>query len=96
MTDARSRGADASPSPGVLLDLVSDLDADNERLRLRLLEMGRWMEDAVTALVAQERRSAELEAQVAAVERELTAIRASLTWRAAEPFRRVYSRVRRS
>ena len=52
-----------------LLATIEQLDADNERLRMRVLEVMEWMEEAVTEQVATERelaacreRSAELAA----------------------------------
>ncbi len=76
-----------------LLATIEQLDADNERLRMRVLEVMEWMEEAVTEQVATERelaacreRSAELAAELAAIER-------TVTWRMVAPARRVYGRV---
>jgi hypothetical protein len=80
---------------GELLDLIALIDGENERLRQRHLELLRWMEEAVTAQVACERRCGELERQVAAVEAEIDAIHGTVTWRVLAPIRQVYARARR-
>lgn len=78
-----------------LLDLITLIDGENERLRQRQLELLRWMEEAVTEQVACERRCGELERQVAAVEAEIEAIHGTVTWRVLAPIRQVYARARR-
>lgn len=77
-----------------LVALVDELDADNERLRMRVLELLELMEDAVTAQVAGERRIAELEQRCAALEREIEALGNTRVMRVAAPARRVYARLR--
>lgn len=77
-----------------LLALVEDLDADIERLRMRVLELLELMEEAVTAQVAGERRIAELEQHVAALEAEAQALRNTRVMRMAAPARRAYARLR--
>ena len=90
----------ASPPPGIpdvgeLLELVTRLDADNERLRLRVLEVLEWMEEAVTAQVASERDLAECRQRANELVAELDAIRSTKSWRLLAPPRRVYGNVRR-
>ena len=77
-----------------LLDLVSELDADNERLRQRVLELLELMEGAVTAQVAGERRIAELEQHSAELRSELDAVRNTRVMRLTAPLRRAYGRLR--
>ena len=86
---------EGSPDVGELLDLLAALDRENEHLRQRLLEFSRWMEDAVTAQVATERRSADLERQIGALDAEIDAIHGTITWRTIQPLRRAYGRLRR-
>jgi hypothetical protein len=75
-------------APDDPFELIERLDADNERLRMKALDLMRLMEDAVTAQVAAERRAAELEA-------ELDALRNTKLMRVAAPARRLYARLRR-
>jgi len=83
------------PDVGELLDLVEGLDADNERLRLRVLEVMAWMEDAVTAQVATERDLAACRQRANELAAELDAIRNTRSWRLLAPLRRVSGNVRR-
>lgn len=77
-----------------LVGLVEDLDADNERLRLKVLEILRLMEDAVTAQVAAERRAADLAAERDRLAAELDAVRATRIMRWSRPVRDLYGRLR--
>lgn len=97
-------GLQFGPRPTVdeLIGLLERLDDDFERQRLRLLEVFEWFELAVTEQVAVERhrdqlahRIGELEAELAAVRRELEALRSTRLFRAAAPARRLYARIRR-
>jgi hypothetical protein len=95
MVPRASRRADADvPDVGELLVVVTQIDVENERLRLRLLEVLRWMEDAVTAQVACERRVGDLERQAAALQAEIDAIHGTMTWRLLAPLRQCYARLR--
>lgn len=90
-------GVGAAPDQAAvaeLLALVEDLDADNERLRLRVLELLELMEQAVTEQVAGERRIAELDGQRRALEAELDAVRKTRVMRMTAPARRAYARLR--
>lgn len=82
------------PTVGELLELVEQLDADNERLRMKSLDLMRLMEDAVTAQVAGERRIAELTDRVAVLDAELEAIARTRLMRLTAPLRSVYRRLR--
>lgn len=77
-----------------LLAMIEQLDEDNERLRLRVLEVMEWTEEAVTAQVAVERQMAASEERAAALAAELDAIRATRSWRLLAPPRRVYGWIR--
>jgi len=83
--------ADDRPEP---FDLVSSLDEENERLRLRVLEVMVWMEEAVTEQVAQERRATDFERQAIALQHELDAIHQSWSWRLLKWPRSGYSTLR--
>lgn len=80
---------------GELLDLVERLDADNERLRMRVLEVMEWMEEAVTAHAATERELEHYRARADELAAELDAIHNTRSWRMLAPARRVYGSVRR-
>ena len=67
--------------------LIARLDAENERLRMKVLEVLEWMEEAVSVGVDQERRAEALEA-------ELAAWRSTRIMRMLAPLRSVYARVR--
>lgn len=84
------------PTVGELIELVEQLDADNERLRLARLELAKLMEDAVTEQVAGERRIAELADRVVLLERELEAINQTRLVRHTRPLRSLYARLRRT
>ncbi len=84
-----------APDTGELLDLIERLDADNERLRLRVLEVMEWMEDAVTAQVAAEQELAICRQHAAELAAELAAIRNTRSWRLLARPRQVYGRIRR-
>ena len=95
MVPRTSRPSDTEvPEIGELLAVITQIDSENEHLRLRLLELLRWMEDAVTDQVACERRCGELERQVAAVEAEIAAIHGTVSWRMLKPLRWLYVRLR--
>lgn len=83
------------PEVGELLDLIERLDGDNERLRLRALEIMEWMEEAVTAQVAAERQLDACRQCADELQRELSAIRATTSWRLLGPPRRLYAAARR-
>jgi hypothetical protein len=87
--------SDDAPTVGELLELVERLDADNERLRMKALELGRLVEDAVTARVAVERAHAELRERYEVLDAELKALAGTRVLRAARPFRSAYGRLRR-
>jgi hypothetical protein len=86
---------DDLPDVDELLGLVERLDADNERLRMKSLDLMRVMEEGVDAQVAGERRIAELELQVGRLEAELAAIHRTKLMRFSAPLRRAYAAVRR-
>jgi hypothetical protein len=77
-----------------LLEAVAELDAMNEHLRLKVLDLMRLMEDAVTAQVRAERQRDELRAQLDRVEAELDAIGATRLMRWSAAPRRWYQRAR--
>lgn len=85
---------DDGPTIGELLALVERLDADNERLRMKALELGKLVEDAVTAQVAAERRTAEMGERVELLDNELKALADTRVLRVARPFRTAYRRLR--
>lgn len=66
--------------------LIDRLDADNERLRMKVLDLIRLMEEAVTQGVDHELRAAALEA-------ELRALQHTKIMRTVAPLRRVYAGV---
>jgi hypothetical protein len=68
--------------------LIERLDADNERLRMKVLDVMRHWEAAVS-----ERVDHELRAE--ALETELTAWQHTKVMRALAPLRRLYARLRR-
>ena len=86
---------DDLPDVGELLELVERLDADNERLRIKSLDLMRMMEDVVTEKVAGERRIVDLEDQNRRIASELAEVRHTKLMRYSDPFRRVYRTVRR-
>lgn len=75
-------------------EILDRLDAENEILLLRILDVTRWMEESVSEQVACERRLSEIEAHRQSIEAELSAIHLSRTWRALMPMRRLYGRAR--
>lgn len=68
--------------------IIERLDADNERLRMKVLDLLRLMEAAVSERVDHELRAEALEA-------ELTALQQTKIMRLVAPLRRVYARMRR-
>ncbi len=82
------------PDVGELLAIVEQLDEDNERLRVRVLELLDLMEDAVTAQVAAERRADELAERVRGLEVELAAVEDTRIMRLTRPLRSAYARLR--
>ncbi|TVR21811.1 MAG: hypothetical protein EA389_14350 [Ilumatobacter sp.] len=85
--------ADRPPDDTELLALVEQLDADNERLRTKALDLIRLMEDAVTEQVAGERRIEELEARVETLEAEIQSLENSRVLRMTRPLRAAYGRL---
>ena len=77
-----------------LVELVESLDADNERLRVRVLTLLEFAEDAVTAQVSAERQVSVLEAEVQRLHDEIDALHRTRVMRLARPFRALYARVR--
>lgn len=77
-----------------LLEAVAELDEMNEHLRLKVLDLMRLMEDAVTAQVNAERQRDELRAQLDRVEAELDAIAATRLMRWSGKPRQWYRRLR--
>lgn len=67
--------------------LIERLDADNERLRMKVLDLMRQWEAAVSERVDHELRAEALEA-------ELHALQHTKIMRAVAPLRRLYARVR--
>lgn len=85
---------DTRPDVGELLALVEQLDADNERLRNKALDLARFAEDAVTAQVAGERRIDELTDRIALLEAEIDALQRTRLMRTTRPLRTAYGRLR--
>ncbi len=81
------------PDVGELLALVEQLDADNERLRMRVLEVMEWMEESVTAQVAAERELDRCRHELEEVAQHLEAIHRTHTWRLLALPRRWYGRL---
>ena len=75
-----------------LLEIVGELDATNEHLRMKVLDLMRLMEDAVTAQVAAERQRDEFERRLDAA---LAAIEGSRTLKMTRPLRRAAERIGR-
>lgn len=73
--------------------VLEELHADHERLRMRVLDLMRLMEDEVTDRVEAEQQASEWEQQATALQRELDALRNTKLMRAAAPLRRIYTRV---
>ena len=86
--------ASGSPDPEELLEVIDQLDTDNERLRMKALELMELMESAVTQQVAAERRVAELEDQVTKLESEIEALHGTKVMRFVRPLRAAYERLR--
>jgi predicted nucleic acid-binding Zn-ribbon protein len=82
------------PDVGELLALVEQLDTDNERLRMKVLELMEEMEETVTAQVAAERHIDELREQLQRQDAELRAVHTSKLMRFTAPLRRAYARLR--
>ena len=77
----------ASPDIRELLGVIEDLDADNERLRMKALELMELMECAVTQQVSAERRLAELDEQVKVLQSEIDALHSTKLMRFVRPLR---------
>ncbi len=75
--------------------VVERLHDDNERLRLRVLELLKLMEDEVTDKVEAEIRAEDWEHQARSLQDELDALRNTKLLRLASPLRSVYARLRR-
>jgi hypothetical protein len=86
--------ADADPIPD-LVALVEQLDEENERLRVKVLDLLRMMEETVDSQVAGERRIAELERRILSLEADLAAINQSFVVRVTAPLRRLVVGLRR-
>ncbi len=90
----------SDPAPGpdelrALLQLVEDLDADNERLRQRVLETMEWTETSVSAQVRTERELDAWRRQAQNLAAEIDAIHSSGSWRLTAPLRALNRRLRR-
>jgi hypothetical protein len=83
-----------APTDADLAQMLAEIDRDHEAMRLRILELLRLLEDAVTAQVAGERRVAELTEQCARLQAEVDALHDTKLFRAARPVRAAYSRIR--
>jgi septal ring factor EnvC (AmiA/AmiB activator) len=59
--------------PNRFAEILDDLEAENMSLRLRILDILKWMEEAVTDQVASERRLSEVDAQRCSLQAELDA-----------------------
>ena len=93
MSETRPDSSDV-PDVGELIELVGRLDVDNERLRLRVLEVMEWMEEAVTAQVATERELESCRQRAAAAAAALEAIQHTRSWRLLAAPRRAYGALR--
>ena len=82
------------PDTPDLVRLVEELDEQNERLRVKVLDLMRLMEEAVDAQVAGERRIAQLERRTVELEADLQAINNSVIVRWTAGVRRVVARWR--
>lgn len=80
--------------PDAFSEILDRLDAENEALLLRVLDVTRWMEESVSEQVACERHLLEVEAHQQSLQAELSAIHKSRTWRVLMPMRRLYGRAR--
>ncbi len=85
--------ADA-PNPVELIELIEQLDHDNERLRMKSLDLMNLMEEVVNREVAGERRIDELQRRVDELEEENLALHNTKLMRFTRPIRAVYRRVR--
>ena len=74
------------------IKLIEQLDSENENLRQRLNQTLLWWEDDVWSYAERER---DLEAQIANLEREISALNSTLTMRISQPLRRVAAVLRR-
>ncbi len=89
--------ADAdTPDPQELLELIDELDAEHERLRLRLLETMEWLEDSVSSTARTERELAVWRNQAQNLADELDAVHSSASWRLTRPLRVLRDRLRRA
>ena len=59
--------------PNRFAEILDDLEAENMSLRLRILDILKWMEESVSDQVACERRLSEVDAQRCSLEAELGA-----------------------
>lgn len=86
----------SQPGPEPVTEaMLEQLHAENERLRLRVLELMKLMEDEVTDKVEAEFRVDEWRHQAEALQRELDALRNTKVMRMMQPARRLYARIRR-
>lgn len=78
-----------------VLAIAERLHAENERLRLRVLELLKLVEDEVTERVEAEFALDDWRRQAAALQAELDALRSTRLMRAAAPLRALYAKVHR-
>lgn len=94
-----NREPDESPNADELrelVELVDRLDGDNERLRLRVLEVMEWLEASAGATVAAEHDREAWRRQAENLSAEIAALYATVSWRMTEPVRRLGSIRRRT
>ena len=82
------------PAEAELLAVAEKLHEENERLRLRVLELLKLMEDEVTDKVEAELRADDWERQAHALQAELDALRSTKLFRVVAPLRSAYGRLR--
>ncbi len=85
--------ADA-PNPVELIELIERLDHDNERLRMKSLDLMNLMEEVVNREVAGERRIDELQRRVDELAEANLALHNTKLMRFTRPIRAVYRRAR--
>ena len=85
---------DDAPSPVELIELIERLDHDNERLRMKSLDLMNLMEEVVNREVAGERRIDELQRRVDELEHENLALHNTKLMRFTRPIRAVYRRAK--
>jgi hypothetical protein len=80
---------DAADRQRELVELVERLDGDNERLRLRVLEVMEWLESSASDAVAFERERDTWHRQADNLDAEIAALRSTMSWRVTRPLRRL-------